>query len=187
MKEKKNIFVIVGSASENSANQKLVDYFAIQTQDVFNLTIYNRLKTLPHFDPELSLNNPPKQILDFRNEIEKADGIIICTPEYVFSIPSGLKNAIEWCVATTVFSDKPIGLITASASGMKAHEELQLIMKTVMTKFTNDTTLLIEGIKGKISPDGQIIDSKTIVDLTNFSYAFKFLLKGKIQGENDTR
>ena len=60
-------------------------------------------------------------------------------------------------------------------------------MKTVMTKFTNDTTLLIEGIKGKISPEGQIIDPKTIGDLTNFYYAFKFLLNEKIQGENDAR
>jgi NAD(P)H-dependent FMN reductase len=39
-------------------------------------------------------------------------------------LTSGLKNAIEWCVSTTVFSDKPIGLITASASGQKGHEDL---------------------------------------------------------------
>jgi len=119
----------------------------------------------------------PKQIIAFRKEIEKADGILICTPEYVFSIPSGLKNAIEWCVSTTVFSDKPIGLITASASGEKAHEELQLIMKTVMTKFTADTTLLIQGIKGRINEQGKILDQKTLEDLTRFTNAFVVLVK----------
>nr|WP_298555227.1 NAD(P)H-dependent oxidoreductase [uncultured Algibacter sp.] len=31
----------------------------------------------------------------------------MCTPEYVFSIPSGLKNTIEWCVSTNAFSNKP--------------------------------------------------------------------------------
>jgi chromate reductase, NAD(P)H dehydrogenase (quinone) len=121
MTEKKNIFVIIGSASKNSANQKLVDNFAILTKDDFNLTILNDLKSLPHFDPELSNNNTPEIILDFREAIRKADGILICTPEYVFSIPSGLKNAIEWCVSTTVLSDKPTGLITASAHGQKGH------------------------------------------------------------------
>lgn len=177
MTVKKNLFVIIGSASQNSANQKLVDKFANLTKDDFNLTIFNDLKLLPHFDPELSIDNPPQQIIKLRYEIEKADGILICTPEYVFSIPSGLKNAIEWCVSTTVFSNKPIGLITASANGEKGHDELQLIMKTVMTKYTDDTVLLIQGIKGKINEQGQIQDKKTIDDLVRFANAFKALVK----------
>jgi len=175
MTKMKNIFVINGSASDNSSNQKLIDNFANFTKDFFNLTVFSDLKTLPHFDPELSIENTPQAIIDFRHNIEIADGILICTPEYVFSIPSGLKNAIEWCVSTTVFSDKPIGLITASASGEKGHEELQLIMKTVMTKFTPDTTLLIQGVKGKINEHGNIIESKTKNDLIKFIDAFKQL------------
>src|SRR5215510_13930774 len=138
MADKKNIFVINGSASENSANQMLIDNFSILTKDSLNLKICKSLKTLPHFDPELSIHNTPKEILEFRENIENADGVLICTPEYVFSIPSGLKNAIEWCVSTTVFSDKPMGLITASASGQKCDEELQRIMKTILAKFTPD-------------------------------------------------
>ena len=177
MTEKKNVFVIIGSASTNSANQKLVDSFADLSKDDFNLTIYNDLKTLPHFDPELSAGNPPEPIVEFRNGIDKADGILICTPEYVFSIPSGLKNAIEWCVATTVFSDKPVGLITASADGRKGHQELQLIMKTIMAKFTDETTLLIQGIKGKINERGKITDNKTMADLEKFVIAYKTLVK----------
>jgi len=109
----KKIFVINGSASENSANQKLIDNIVDLTKDFFNMIVFNDLKTLPHFSPELSVENTPKAILDFRQNIENADGVLICTPEYVFSIPSGLKNAIEWCVATTVFTDKPLGIITA--------------------------------------------------------------------------
>ena len=176
MKEKKNIFVIIGSAGKNSANEKLVDNFANLTKDFFSLTIFNDLKTLPHFDPELSADNPPTEIIEFREKIKNADGIIICTPEYIFSIPSGLKNGIEWCVSTTVFSGKPIGLITASASGQKGHEELQLIMKTVMTYFTDDTTLLIQGIKGKINEHGEITDDKTNANFINFINAFKSIL-----------
>ncbi|MFA5327190.1 MAG: NADPH-dependent FMN reductase [Prolixibacteraceae bacterium] len=177
MTEKKKILAIIGSAGQNSANQKLVDHFANLTKDDFVLTVYNDLKTLPHFDPELSATNPPIQIIELRAKIEKADGILISTPEYVFSIPSGLKNAIEWCISTTVFSDKPCGLITASASGQKGHEELQLIMKTAMAKFTDETTLLVQGVKGKINKHGQIIDPKTTTDLTKFTKAFRALVK----------
>ena len=177
MTEKKKILAIIGSASQNSANQKLVDNLIFLTKDELILTIYDKLKTLPHFDPELTVDNPPQPIIELRDKIDKADGILICTPEYVFSIPSGLKNAIEWCISTTVFSDKPSGLITASASGVKGHEELQLIMKTAMAKFTNETTLLIQGVKGKIDSQGQIIDSKTTNDLKKFGNAFIVLVK----------
>ena len=173
MRERKNILAIIGSASANSANEKLIAIFKDLTKDELNLTIFNQLKNLPHFDPELSSNNPPAEIAEFRRSIEKADGIVICTPEYIFSIPSGLKNVIEWCVATTVFSDKPLGIITASASGQKGHEELQMIMKTVMTKFTDETTLLIQGIKGKINAQGQITDDQTKSDFVKFIEAFK--------------
>ncbi|MFT3705332.1 MAG: NADPH-dependent FMN reductase [Agriterribacter sp.] len=174
---KKNIFVIIGSASENSANEKLIDHIAAITKNIFRLTIFKDLKSLPHFDPALSTDNPPGEIIFFRQNIEKADGVIICTPEYVFSIPSGLKNAIEWCVSTTVFSDKPVGLITASAHGQKGHEELQLIMKTVMTRFTAETVLLIQGIKGKINEEGIITNNNTLEELVKFINAFKILVE----------
>lgn len=173
MTQKKNIFVIIGSASKNSANEKLMNYMVSITTDFFKMTVFKDLKTLPHFDPELSIDHPPKEIIELRNNIDHADGVIICTPEYIFSIPSGLKNAIEWCVATTVFNDQPMGLITASASGEQGHEELKLIMKTVMATFTDQTTLLITGIKSKINQQGRITDEKTLEDLANFNKAFK--------------
>ena len=177
MPKKKNIFAIIGSASSNSSNLKLVEKIGNLTEHLFKLTIFKDLKSLPHFDPERSANHPPEQIIKFRNSIEQADGIIICTPEYVFSIPSGLKNAIEWCIATTVFSDKPSGLITASAGGEKGHEELQLIMKTAMAKFTNETTLLIQGVKGKFDSEGNLIDLQTTEKLNKFINHFNQLIR----------
>jgi chromate reductase len=173
----KNIFIINGSTSKTSANQKLIDIIVHLTKDFFNCTVLKDLKTLPHFDPELSIENTPQQILDFRKDIENADGVIICTPEYVFSIPSCLKNAIEWSVSTTVFSDKPVGLITASASGAKAHEDMQLIMQTIVARFTPDTTLLIQGVKGKINDQGEIVDVKTQKELLKFIDAFRSLVE----------
>ncbi len=168
MAEKKNILAIIGSA--------IVEEIAALTANDFQVNIFAGLKSLPHFDPELSANNPPKQIVDFRSTVDKADGIIICTPEYVYSIPSGLKNAIEWCISTTVFTDKPCGLITAAAGGDKGHEELQLIMKTAMAKFTSETTLLIRGVKGKFDADGNLTDNETRRRLNKFIAAFKELL-----------
>ncbi len=176
MTNKKNILVIIGSAGEDSANQRLMENLAALTQNDFLVTIFNRLKTLPHFDPALTEHHPPAPIAAFRQAVADADGVVICTPEYIFSIPSGLKNALEWCVATTVFSGKPTGLITAAAHGQKAHEELQLIMQTIMAKFTPETTLLIQAVKGKVSATGEIKDNETKEKLARFADAFKALV-----------
>ncbi len=80
MTEKKNILAIIGRVSKDSANEKLMDNFANLTKGFFNLIFFKDLKSLPHFDPELSIQNPPKEIIKFRNNIENADGIIICPP-----------------------------------------------------------------------------------------------------------
>ncbi len=172
MSKKLNIIGINGSASQNSSNLSILKVIAELGKSVFNLTIIEDLSELPHFKTELTTENVPEKVIKFRHQIENADGIIICTPEYIFSIPSGLKNAIEWCVSTTVFSDKPIGLITASASGEKGQKELKLIMKTVQTHFTEETTLLIQGIKGKINRNGEVLDNKMKGELDVFVRSF---------------
>lgn len=72
----KTIFAIIGSASANSTNQRLIEFLAKSTENEFNWIIFNQLKELPHFNPELSVNNPPAEIIDFRKKIEQADGVI---------------------------------------------------------------------------------------------------------------
>jgi NAD(P)H-dependent FMN reductase len=125
----------------------------------------------------LSDSNPPESIQIFRKRIEESAGVIFCTPEYIFSIPSGLKNAIEWCVATVVFSDKPTGIIVASGLGDKGFDELKLIMKTVTAKFNDDTTLLISGIKGKVNQQGDITHEATKQQVSKFVESFASLVK----------
>ena len=167
-----NIFAIVGSASTPSSNLHLVRYVSGLLEPHCTVTIFDRLKELPHFDPQLSVSETPQPVLDFREAIAQADGVLFCTPEYVFSIPSGLKNALEWCVSTTIFSQKPVGIITASAHGVQGHEELQRILRTIYAQVYTPATLLIQGIKGKVSETGSITDQATIEKLTAFAEAF---------------
>jgi NAD(P)H-dependent FMN reductase len=133
---------------------------------------------IPHFDPELSVGEVPEEVGALREAIQRAAAVVICTPEYIFSIPSGLKNVLEWCVATTVFTDKPVGIITASANGEKGHEELQLIMRKLMARLSEDTTLLIQGIKGKIDGHGEFTDEETQKVFDLFVDSFKKFLRG---------
>ncbi len=178
----KKVFAIIGSASGRSANLQLVEIIAEMMKPFATVTIYDRLKELPHFDPELSVGETPDKILAFRNDIEKADVVIICTPEYVFSIPSGLKNAIEWCVSTTVFTKKAVAIVTASAHGVKGHEELKMIMRTLDATLSEEAMLLIQGIKGKINSEGKLTHPKTNELLHSFVSSLQNTLTKDSQG-----
>ncbi|MEO6232325.1 MAG: NADPH-dependent FMN reductase [Ferruginibacter sp.] len=173
MSNKKKILCISGSTRNNSSNLKLLQLIAEMTHEKYEVSIFNELSTLPHFNPDLDNENPPQPIIDFRNKIEWADAVIICTPEYVFSIPGSLKNALEWMVSTTIFSDKPVGLITASAQGEKGQAELKLVMQTIGAIFHESTTLLIQGIRGKINDNGKVTDEKTMAAIEQFLFAFE--------------
>jgi len=171
--KKIKIFAITGSTRRNSSNYKILQFISEHIKPEFEVEIFEDLDTLPHFNPDLDTDSPPERISFFRNKIVHADGIIICTPEYVFSLPGSLKNALEWCVSTTILSQKKVGLITASASGEMAHEQLILIMKTLEAKFDDEILLLIQGVRGKINVKGKIVNNETFVALQQFIEKFE--------------
>lgn len=140
-----------------------------------SITILDNLEILPHFDAGLT-ENLPETVSDYHHLIESADAIVICSPEYIFSILSRLKNLMEWCVATTVFNEKPVGLITTAADGRQGHTELKLIMGTVGAKLSEEASLLIPGIKGKFNAAGELLDSSIFTSLETFCKGLTSLL-----------
>jgi chromate reductase, NAD(P)H dehydrogenase (quinone) len=172
----KRVFAISGSTRSNSANAQLIKATAALAGDRWAVTCYDCLDQLPHFNPDLDSDPLPEAVTILRNQIEAADGLLICTPEYVFSLPGSLKNALEWMVSTTVLSDKPAALITASAAGEQAHESLQLILSTLQARFTPQTALCISGIRGKITTDGYLTDVPTQQSIEQLIEAFTELM-----------
>ena len=176
--ESKKIFAVCGSTREHSANLVILQYIATIVSNEFDFEIYSDLAALPHFNPDHDKETAPPIVEVLRTKIKNADGVIICTPEYVFSLPGALKNAIEWCVSTTVFSEKPVALVTASASGVKAHESLQMIMKTIYADVRQENQLLIQGAKGKVK-SGIITDEELQNQLKDLAGSFSNLLKNR--------
>lgn len=173
---KKKILAISGSTRTASVNLQILRFIEKLYQAEADFMIYNEIDSLPHFNPDLDKEPIPETVTLFRKLIEDADGVLICTPEYVFSLPGSLKNAIEWCVSTTLFTDKPVALITASSSGRIAHESLQLVMRTVGAKLNDKTALLISAPKTKVSVEGEVTDEATLAAISELMQAFLQLL-----------
>ena len=163
---KKKILALSGSIRKESSNEKLLHYLADQYKDIVDIELYPTLEVLPHFNPDRTSENIPKVVQEFIGQIEQADAVLICTPEYVFSLPGVLKNALEWTVATTVFSDKPCAFIIASSLGDKAYESLDLIMKTLIQKeIEPGLKVLIQGVRSKMVSADNTLDTETNKDL----------------------
>ena len=88
-------------------------------------------------------------------------------------VPGTLKNAIDWTVSSCEFSHKPTALITASSLGEKGHASLLETLKIVEADISDNTALLIQHIKMKITPDGDINHKNTLTELLNLLSAFK--------------
>ncbi len=173
---KKKILAICGSTRQQSANKHIIEAVAKIFENRFEILTYNDLALLPFFNQDVTDVDVSEAVIKFRNAVAEADGVLICTPEYVFSLPGILKNALEWTVSTTVFSDKPTALITAASSGEKAHESLLLVMKTLGIKTEDNLCLLISGVKSKLSAQGEITDTELSAKLNLLTVCFNKLL-----------
>lgn len=161
----KKILAILGSTRKNSVNKIILDTLKKLYQDKLYIEIYDQIAALPHFNPDLEDEAIPLKVKEFYQLIGQANGVIICSPEYVFSLPGALKNAIEWTVVTTLFSDKPLAIIVASSLGEKAFESLELIMTTIGAKIEQDAKLLISGSNSKVNKENNTLKEAVLSDL----------------------
>ena len=89
-----NIVAIVGSIRKESFNMQIAKTMQDRYKEKMNITIAD-IRSLPYFDQDEE-QNPPQVVKDFKDSIAKADGVIIITPEYNWSVPGVLKNALDW-------------------------------------------------------------------------------------------
>lgn len=159
----KKVLALSGSIRKDSSNWKILQLIKDLYKDRLYIELYEGLAYLPHFDPDLKGAHIPDLVHSFYNELTEADGLIVCTPEYVFSPPAILKNALEWTVAETILSYKPTALIVASSAGDKTFESLSLILKTLIQEdIPEKQRLLIRGVRAKLDDNGTLNDEGTI-------------------------
>ena len=109
----------------------------------------------------------PTAVTTLADAIRAADGVIIVSPEYNFSIPGGLKNAIDWVsrLANQPFAGKPIALQSASPGplgGGRVQYDLRRAMVFLDALTLNKPEIFIGNCTAKLDETtGEIKDDVT--------------------------
>jgi chromate reductase len=130
------LLAVSGSLRSRSVNQDILQYLHSVSADRVSWDFYDELDQLPAFNPDVT--EDPEAVARWKDRLAKADGVVICSPEYVFAMPGALKNALDWTVSGMVWEGKPTFPVTASLSGEKAHESLLLVLRTLGASITED-------------------------------------------------
>jgi len=162
---KHKIFAIPGSTRQHSSNLNLLKAIADLFAEKLEIIIFNGLSELPPFNPDHDGEHIPGQVIDFKQQIQNADGVLICTPEYAHGVPGTLKNAIDWTVSSNEFSKKPTALITASTDGRFGHRALLETLRVIEAENIDELQLLVPFIKTKVDDNNKIKDDKTLSDV----------------------
>jgi chromate reductase len=158
------ILAISGSLRIRSSNTALLHAAIALANDNLEFTIYDGLAELPHFNPDLDVDNALALVRELRTQVKAADAVLICTPEYANGVPGSLKNALDWIVSSGEFMNKPVSVISASPSPMggdKAHASLLLTLSIMDAKIVEGGTIIIPFISLKLNAEGEITDSAT--------------------------
>jgi len=175
--KRKKIVAIPGSTRKNSTNHSLMRALAALKGDQLEITIFDGIAGLPHFDPDLEGEKIPGAVREFKDLLNAADGIIICTPEYAHGVPGTLKNAIDWTVYSCEFSHKPTVLITASSEGRWGHAALLETLRVLEAEKVDELQLLIPFVRTKIDSAGKIIHEETLKEVRTLMDNFIRMLK----------
>lgn len=149
---------LCGSLRDGSSNHLLLRTVP-NLAPAFSMQIYEGLATLPHFSPDLDVEEAPDSVRDLRALVGSADGVIVSSPEYAHGIPGTLKNALDWLVSSGEFMHKPVVLWSASPSGADyVHPQLMEVLRVMTATIVSEACLRISSARQSFDVSGQLID-----------------------------
>jgi chromate reductase, NAD(P)H dehydrogenase (quinone) len=124
------------------------------------------LAPIPIYDDDVRLQGFPPPAQEFREKIRAADALLIVTPEYNYSIPGVLKNAIDWASRPPEqpFDGKPIAIMGASPGMLgsaRAQYHLRQCFVFLNAMILNRPEVMIANAATRFDADGKLTDEAT--------------------------
>jgi len=168
------ILGFAGSLRSGSYNRALLRAAAELIPEKASLEIFE-LEGIPPFNQDLE-NTMPAKVREFKSVIRAADAVLIVTPEYNYSVPGVLKNAIDWAsrpYGDSVWPGKPVALMSASTGmlgGSRAQYHLRQSFIFLDVLAVTKPEVFVTFAAQKFDDKGKLIDENTrkvVRDLLN--------------------
>ncbi|HEX2940480.1 MAG TPA: NADPH-dependent FMN reductase [Rhodopila sp.] len=131
------------------------------------IDVYEGLRDIPPYDDDMRQQQGyPPAVEDLRSRLTAADAILIATPEYNYSVPGVLKNAIDWASRPPEqpFDGKPIAIMGASPGALgtaRAQYHLRQMFVFLNGLVLNKPEVMIAQAGSRFDADGRLTDEKT--------------------------
>ena len=121
------------------------------------------IAAIPPFDDDLREQGYPPVVQELREKVRAADALLLVTPEYNYSVPGVLKNAIDWVSRppSQPFDDKPVAIMGASTGRLgtaRAQYHLRQIAVFVNLHVLNRPEVMISGAAKAFDASGRLTD-----------------------------
>jgi chromate reductase, NAD(P)H dehydrogenase (quinone) len=145
------LLAISGSLRATSSNTAILQAAGLLALPGVVIEHYHDLGRLPHFNPDLE-ERPPPEVVELRERVGRADGLLISCPEYARGIPGSFKNALDWLVASLTFPDKPVALINTSPRASAAQAALRLVLTTMSARLIDEASITVDLLSRRFTP-----------------------------------
>lgn len=138
---------------------------------------------LPIYDADLDVDGGPESVRAFKAAIERADGLLVITPEYNYSIPGGLKNALDWAsrpAYKSVLAHKgvaTVGLSGNAVGGARAVGHLKQVLLGTLAEPYPQPDFLLAQAPTLFNDEGELVDAGTNTRLDRMLLGFEAWLK----------
>lgn len=134
------------------------------------------IRPIPLYDEDVKAQGFPAPVQTFREKIRAADALLIVTPEYNYSVPGVLKNAIDWASRPPEqpFEGKPVAIFGASPGAFgtaRAQYHLRQCFVFLNAPVMLRPEIMISAAPSKFDADGKLTDQPTRDLLAQFLVA----------------
>ena len=121
------ILGVCGSLQAASKNLSLLETAVASAPSGVQVVIFDGIRDLPHFNPDVEKNDAPPSVMRWREALAGSDALLIASPEYAFSLPGSLKNAIDWVIGSGELEEKIIAITAAVPAPERGRRGLQAL------------------------------------------------------------
>lgn len=171
-----HILGISGSLRRGSFNSSLLR-FAAQSLPAGAEIEIGRIDDLPLYNDDVRLAGYPAPALRLREQVARADGVLLVTPEYNYSIPGVLKNALDWASRPPdqPFNGKPVAVMGAS-TGMLGTARAQYHLRQCFVYLNgfvmNRPEVMVTKAAERFDSQGNLTDENTRQHVAKLLHAF---------------